>query len=104
MARMKLWRVLGWRSEPVVDAIAWDELWKVVKCQSNLEIAGSPRNACWCSVGCFVAEVQHWMGQEIAQKVVSEPNQTLNAVTLSLAVRLWRISPMVERGTAQTAC
>ena len=27
----------------------WDELWVAVKCQSNLEIAGSPRNAWRCS-------------------------------------------------------
>ena len=26
-----------------------DELWVAVKCQSNLEIAGSPRNALRCS-------------------------------------------------------
>ena len=28
-----------------------DELWVAVKCQSNLEIAGSPRNALRCSLG-----------------------------------------------------
>jgi hypothetical protein len=31
------------RPEPVVVAITSDDLWIAVKCQSNLEIAGSPR-------------------------------------------------------------
>lgn len=38
-----------------------DELWVGVKCQSNLEIAGSPRNAFRCSLTRFVSEVEHWM-------------------------------------------
>ena len=29
----------------------WDELWIGVKCQSNTEIAGSPRNSFRASVG-----------------------------------------------------
>jgi hypothetical protein len=33
-----------------------------VKGQSNSVIAGSPRNAFRCSVGCSVMEVEHWMG------------------------------------------
>ena len=39
-----------------------DELWVAVKCQSNSEIAGSPRNAFRCSLVCFVMQVEHWMG------------------------------------------
>jgi hypothetical protein len=39
-----------------------EELWVGVKCQSNAEIAGSPRNAFRCSVGWCPAEVEHWMG------------------------------------------
>ena len=31
------------KPEPVVVAITWDDLWLVVKCQPNPEIAGSPR-------------------------------------------------------------
>jgi len=31
------------RPEPVDVAISWDDLWIVVICQPNLEIAGSPR-------------------------------------------------------------
>ena len=34
---------IGRRPEPVVVAITWDDLWIVVICQPNLEIAGSPR-------------------------------------------------------------
>ena len=39
-----------------------DELWVGVKGQSNLVIAGSPRNAFRCSVNCSASEVEHWMG------------------------------------------
>jgi len=31
------------KPEPVVVAITWDDLWIGVICQTNLEIAGSPR-------------------------------------------------------------
>jgi len=34
----------------VSSAKGWDELWVEVKCQSNSEIAGSPRNALRCSL------------------------------------------------------
>ena len=36
-----------------------DELWVAVKCQSNAEIAGSPRNAYRCSLGKSLSEVEH---------------------------------------------
>jgi hypothetical protein len=36
-----------------------DELWVGVKCQSNTEIAGSPRNAFRCSVACSLTQVEH---------------------------------------------
>jgi hypothetical protein len=39
-----------------------DELWVGVKGQSNLEIAGSPRNIFRYSLAISVAEVEHWMG------------------------------------------
>ena len=32
------------RSEPVVGEMTWDDLWLGVICQSNPEIAGSPRD------------------------------------------------------------
>lgn len=37
----------------------WDELWIGVKCQSNAEIAGSPRNSFRASVVERVMEVEH---------------------------------------------
>ena len=40
-------------------AIYWDELRLGVKGQSNLVIAGSPRNAFRCSVVCSVMGVEH---------------------------------------------
>ena len=40
----------------------WDELWVEVICQSNSEIACSPRNSFRASVRCSVPEVEHWMG------------------------------------------
>ena len=43
-------------------AKGWDELWVEVKCQSNPEIAGSPRNVFRCSLKCSLWEVGHWMG------------------------------------------
>src|SRR6266545_2885342 len=41
-----------------------DELWVGVKCQSNPEIAGSPRNGLrFSSFGVPLAEVGNWMGE-----------------------------------------
>jgi hypothetical protein len=72
-----------------------------VKGQSNTVIAGSPRNAFRCSVACSVLEVEHCL-DEGAQKL-TDFRQTPNASTPSAAVRLWGISSMVERETAQIA-
>ena len=41
---------LTWRPEPVVVEKTLDDLWIGVKSQSNLEIAGSPRNSLRTSV------------------------------------------------------
>ena len=40
----------------------WDELRIGVKCQSNVEIAGSPRNSFRASVEADLMGVEHWMG------------------------------------------
>ena len=56
-----------------------DELWVGVKCQSNLEIAGSPRNVLRYSLTRFAAEVEHWMGAGPYR--VTKLNQTPNAAT-----------------------
>ena len=39
-----------------------DELWVGVKGQSNLVIAGSPRNSFRASLWRWIAEVEHWKG------------------------------------------
>ena len=54
-----------------------DELWVGVKCQSNTEIAGSPRNALRGSLGRCRQEVEHWMGA--GRSRVTNPKQTPNA-------------------------
>ena len=53
------------------------ELWVAVKCQSNLEIAGSPRNAFRCSLTPLQPEVEHWLAE--GPHRVTEVNQTPNA-------------------------
>ena len=37
----------------------WDDLWIGVKGQSNMAIAGSPRNSFRVSVACLVTGVEH---------------------------------------------
>ena len=78
----------------------WEELWLGVKCQSNPEIAGSPRNVLRYSLSWCMAEVEHWMGEGPPR--VTDLNQTPNAVMSSGGVRQWGISFIVERETAQT--
>jgi hypothetical protein len=70
-----------------------------VKGQSNFVIAGSPRNAFRCSVVCSVSEVEHCL--DTGAYKLTNFRQTPNADTSSTAVRLWGISSMVERETAQ---
>ena len=52
----------------------WDELWIGVKCQSNTEIAGSPRNSFRASL-----EVESIGG--LGAIPVTEPSQTTNGYT-----------------------
>ena len=40
----------------------WDDLWLGTKDQSNLVIAGSPRNNSRVSLGGSFMGVEHWMG------------------------------------------
>ena len=47
------------------SAKSWDELWVGVKCQPNLEIAGSPRNVFRCSLNRSLVEVGLWMGKGV---------------------------------------
>jgi hypothetical protein len=51
-----------------------DELWVAVKCQSNSEIAGSPRNVFRYSLWRFVQGVEHWMGAGPNNGYQAQPN------------------------------
>ena len=78
-----------------------DDLRVGVKCQANPEIAGSPRNAFRCSLG-----RGHHGGSALNRRggfPLTDPYQTTNAVVGLPGVRLWELSSMVERETAQTA-
>ena len=48
-----------WRAEPVHVEKCWDELRIGVKCQSNVEIAGSPRNSFRASLRECMQTVEH---------------------------------------------
>ena len=78
-----------------------DELWVAVKCQSNSEIAGSPRNVFRYSLRRFVAGVEHWMGAGPNNGYQAQPNSECRRRS-SQGVRPWGISFMVKRETAQT--
>ncbi len=54
-----------------------DELWVAKKFQSNLAIAGSPRNRCRASLVRWRREVEHWLGAGSARG--TNLNQTANA-------------------------
>jgi hypothetical protein len=51
-----------------------DELWVAVKCQSNLEIAGSPRNALRCSLGLLCPGGRALDGRGALPGYRSQPN------------------------------
>ena len=48
-----------WRPEPECVEKYVDEMWIEVKCQSNSEIAGSPRNSFRASVTAYLMGVEH---------------------------------------------
>ena len=57
----------------------WDELWIGVKCQSNTEIAGSPRNSFRASL--MVESIGGRALIGIGTIPVTEPSQTTNGYT-----------------------
>ncbi len=63
-----------WRPAPVSVEDGSDELWVAVKCQSNSEIAGSPRNVFRYSLRRFVQGVEHWMGAGPNNGYQAQPN------------------------------
>ena len=58
----------------------WDELWIGVKCQSNAEIAGSPRNSFRASLKLMSIDGRALTG--LGAVMVTEPSQTANGYTL----------------------
>ena len=74
-------------------------MWIAEKFQSNPEIAGSPRNSFRASL-----EVKRYGGRALngqGAHSVTKTYQTPNAILIYLGVRLWGISFIVERETAQ---
>jgi len=47
----------------VYVAMCWDDLWLVVICLTNLEIAGSPRKVYRDRGETMILGVEHWMGR-----------------------------------------
>ena len=79
-----------------------DDLRVGVKCQTNPVIAGSPRYVLRYSL----AQRDHHGGSALIRRggfPLTDPGQTTNAVGGCAGVRLWELSSMVERETAQTA-
>ena len=77
-----------------------DELWVEVICQSNQEIAGSPRNAFRRSLECSVLEVGLWLGSGANR--LPTPSKPRMPVHKNPGVRQRGLSFVVERETAQT--
>ena len=91
----------AWKPEPTPVENAADELWIAVKCQSNSDIAGSPRNAFRCSVvdGFVAGRALNGLG---AITSLPNPIKLRMAANFPAAVRRWGLSFIVERETAQT--
>ena len=79
----------------------WDELRVGVKCQSNVEIAGSPRNSFRASLGKEDADGRALVGQGSVK--LTDPSQTANGCIRQPGVRARVIRPAVERETARIA-
>ena len=89
-----------WRAKPISVEKGSDEVWVGVKFQSNLEIAGSPRNSFRASVG------NEFSGGKALNELGGA--SLLNSIKLRMphkcfpAVRLRVIKSVVKRETAQT--
>ena len=68
-----------WRTELVSVEKLWDELWIGVKCQSNTEIAGSPRNSFRASL--MVKSIGGRALIGLGSTPGTEPSQTTNGYT-----------------------
>ena len=72
-----------------------DEVWVAEKFQSNLEIAGSPRNSFRASLKCKSLGGRALIGLGVHHRI-TEFSQTPNANDLSLGVRLRVIRSVVK--------
>ena len=68
-----------WRTELVSVEKLWDELWIGVNCQSNTEIAGSPRNSFRASL--MVKSIGGRALIGLGPTPGTEPSQTTNGYT-----------------------
>lgn len=81
-----------WKSEPTnVEKLA-DELWLAVKCQSNSELSGSPRNAFRRSSGSTQLGVKHCFaaGCESGTKARQTQNTSWEAASETVGDKLHR--------------
>ena len=77
-----------------------DDLWLGVKCQSNSEIAGSPRNSFRASVVLVAFGGRALKGFGAGNG--THPYQTTNTECVTTAVRTAGLSSSLKRETAQT--
>ena len=75
-------------------------MWIGVKSQTNLEIAGSPRNSFRASLNVVIEGGRAL--NSLGAYNVTETYQTPNTIKLALGVRLCGISFIVKRERAQT--
>ena len=75
-------------------------MWVGVKCQSNQEIACSPRNSFRASVARCSVEVEHWM--DVGARRLLTPTKLRMPPCLSAAVGLRDMRFVVERERTQT--
>ena len=88
------------RAEPTAVAKVGEDLCVGVKCQTNLEIACSPRNSFGAGVTWITGGGRALYGGGGAR--LTEPGQTTNTVSARVAVGPWEMSFMVERERART--
>ena len=91
-----------WRSEPTDVEESADELWLGVKCHSNPELAGSPRNALRRSGNDVLSKGRATVSVRAARAVPSRGKLRILGSGFLEPVRLWGIRSIVKRETAQT--
>ena len=80
-------------------AILSDDLWIAEKFQSNLAIAGSRRNSLRVSLMLYVAVVEHCQGSWGSNP--PDPCKLRMLLRFIMGVRMWGLSSIFERETAQ---